>query len=70
MQVYRSKITKLISILTITFIVIYTIAAITVSVNRFWQYQNFYFDFGIFDSAIWKAAKFQLPKVDHFWLWG
>lgn len=53
------------SYLTIAFIAAYTIVAIIVSLNRFWQYQTFYFDLGIFDSAIWKVSRFQLPLVDH-----
>ena len=51
--------------LTYLFIAVYTLAAIVVSVNRFWQYQNFYFDFGIFDSAIWKVSRFEQPLIDH-----
>ncbi|MEK7617304.1 MAG: DUF2079 domain-containing protein [Patescibacteria group bacterium] len=51
--------------ITISFIVIYTIAAILVSVNRYWQYQTYYFDFGIFDVALWKVSRFQPPLVDH-----
>lgn len=47
------------------FILLYTVAAILVSVNRYWQYQTFYFDFGIYDSAIWKVSRFQIPTVDH-----
>lgn len=46
-------------------LLIYLTSAISVSVNRYWQYQTFYFDFGIFDSALWKVSRFQLPFVDH-----
>ncbi len=53
-------------IVTIAFILLYTVAAIVVSLNRYWQYQSFYFDFGIYDTAIWAASRFQLPIVDHF----
>ena len=51
--------------LTLGFIIVYTFAAILVSVNRYWQYQTFYFDFGIFDMAIWKVSHFQIPTIDH-----
>lgn len=51
--------------ITYAFISIYTLAVLAVCLNRFWQYQYFYFDFGIFDSAIWKLSRFQLPFVDH-----
>lgn len=50
---------------TPAFILVYTIAAITVSVGRYYQFQNFYFDLGIFDSAIWKVSRFLPPLVDH-----
>lgn len=53
------------SFLTIIFIISYSIVAIIVSLNRFWQYQDFYFDFGVFDMAIWKVSQFQLPFIDH-----
>lgn len=52
--------------LTYISIVIYTIAAALVSVHRFWQYEVFYYDFGIFDQAIWNVAHFRLPIIDHF----
>ncbi len=47
------------------FVTLYTLAAILVSVNRYWQYQTSYFDFGIFDTALWKVSRFQPPIVDH-----
>lgn len=51
---------------TVGFIVLYTIASATVSLIRFWQGQVYYFDFGIFDRAIWEVSRFQQPLVDHF----
>lgn len=36
-----------------------------VSVHRFWQYEIFYYDFGIFDRAIWSVSRFQPPIIDH-----
>ncbi len=51
--------------LTLAFIVLYTAVSIVVSLNRFWQYQSFYFDFGIFDRAIWQVSRLELPLVDH-----
>lgn len=50
--------------LIIGFIILYTLAALTVSLNRYWQYQSFYYDFGFYDTAIWQAAHLQLPIVD------
>lgn len=52
--------------LTLLFIIVYTVAATIVSLNRYWQYQSYYFDFGIFDRAIWQVAHFHPPLVDHF----
>src|SRR3989338_7619457 len=40
-------------------------AGILVSLNRFWQYEVFYYDFGIFDSAIWSVSRFKPPIIDH-----
>ncbi len=56
----------------LTYIVIgaYTLAAVLVSLHRFWQFEVFYYDFGIFDSAIWKAAHFTPPIIDHFVIGG
>ncbi len=45
---------------------LFTLAAILVSLHRFWQYETQYYDFGIFDTAIRKVAKFQPPTIDHF----
>lgn len=45
---------------------LFIIAGSIVSVLRYWQYEIFYYDFGIFDTAIWKVAHFQKPIIDHF----
>lgn len=47
------------------FFILYTLLALAVSLGRFWQFQSFYYDFGIFDSAIWKVSRFQLPIINH-----
>ncbi|MDP2637850.1 MAG: DUF2079 domain-containing protein [Candidatus Levybacteria bacterium] len=44
---------------------VFTLASILVSLNRFWQYETFYYDFGIFDRAIWLASRFEAPIIDH-----
>lgn len=44
----------------------FTVAGIIVSLNRFWQYEVFYIDFGIFDQAIWHVSRFEAPIIDHF----
>lgn len=45
--------------------IIFTLASIFVSLNRFWQYEIFYYDFGIFDRAIWLVSQFKPPIIDH-----
>ncbi len=37
-----------------------------VALVRYWQYEVFYFDFGIFDQAIWEVAHFNIPLIEHF----
>ena len=46
--------------------ILFTIAGILVSLNRFWQYEVFYYDFGIFDQAIWNVSRFSPPIIEHF----
>lgn len=45
-------------------------AAIIVSLNRYWQYETFFYDFGIFDQAIWKVSRLQPPIIDHLTVGG
>src|SRR6185437_4980732 len=37
-----------------------------VSLNRFWQYEVSFVDFGQYDQAIWKVSRFQEPITYHF----
>lgn len=46
-------------------IIAYAIAATLVSLHRFWQYEVFYFDFGIFDQALWYASQLKPPIIEH-----
>lgn len=55
---------KLLQFLAYAVCVGFTIAATAVSLNRHWQFETQYYDFGIFDTAIRKVAKFQPPLVD------
>lgn len=50
---------------TYIFIILYAVAATLVSLHRFWQYEVFYFDFGIFDQAIWYASRLAPPVIEH-----
>ncbi len=62
MKVKENKYTDIIAYV---FSFCFIVAGILVSVNRFWQYEVFYFDFGIFDQAIWRASHFSAPIIDH-----
>ncbi|MBI2617013.1 DUF2079 domain-containing protein [Candidatus Gottesmanbacteria bacterium] len=50
-------------LLVLLFIFLYVLAASLVSLNRHWQYNSFWYDFGIFDTTIWKLSRFQLPLI-------
>lgn len=43
---------------------IYIFAASLVSLNRYWQVNSFWYDFGILDTTIWKLSHFQLPYIE------
>jgi uncharacterized membrane protein len=45
---------------------LFILAGILVSLNRYWQYEAFYYDFGIFDQAIWNVAHFHAPVIEHY----
>lgn len=53
-------------ILTLVFIV----AGMLVSLNRYWQYETFYYNFGVFDEAIWHVSQFQPPVIEHLLVGG
>jgi uncharacterized membrane protein len=36
-----------------------------VSINRFWQFDVFYYDFGIFDHATWEVSRLSPPIIEH-----
>ena len=52
-------------IIVLSFIALYSLAAISVSLNRYWQYDAFWYDLGIFDTTVWKWSQFQLPMIAH-----
>ncbi|MFQ6120628.1 MAG: DUF2079 domain-containing protein, partial [Methanosarcinales archaeon] len=59
----KRKLQKLEVVLVFTFIALYSLAALLVSLHRYWQYNAFWYDFGIFDETVWKLSKFQLPII-------
>lgn len=51
--------------LVLLFASVYTLVVLLVTLNRFWQYEAFYYDHGIYDMAIWKLSRFQAPTIEH-----
>lgn len=49
---------------------LFTIGAVLLNLNRYWQYESGQYDFGIFDSAIWSVSRFQTPIIEHLVLSG
>lgn len=56
---------KFIDLTSSLFCLAFILAGILVSLNRYWQYETFFYDFGIFDQAIWSVSKFQPPTINH-----
>lgn len=53
-------------VLTIIISLLYGIAGSLINVNRLWQYELGYYDFGIFTRPILLVSKFKPPIIDHF----
>lgn len=54
---------------------LYGIVFSIIALNRYWQYEAWYYDFGIFARAIYLVSRFQPPIIDHFvipdhWIFG
>lgn len=60
-----TKISSLDSKLILIFCLFYGFVGSVVSVLRYWQYEVFYYDFGIFDQAIWQVSRFKSPIVQN-----
>jgi len=56
----------LLNYIAVCLISLFTIAGIVVSLHRFWQYQTFFYDLGIFDQAIWRVSRLKKPLIDEF----
>lgn len=61
MKKINKELIVLIAILSIFFIIFLTIA-----LHRYWQYSAWYYDFGIFYTAISAVAQGKEPIIDHF----
>ncbi len=44
---------------------VFVISGSLVSLNRFWQYEIFYYNFGVFDMAIWNVSRLRPPVIEH-----
>lgn len=47
-------------------ILVYVIAACAVSLNRYWQFNAFWYELGLYNEAIWKVSRFQPPTIEQF----
>ena len=65
MKTHQKLINRKEEIFIYMLIALFFIASATVSVLRYYQFQSFYFDFGIFDRALWLVAHFKAPIVFH-----
>lgn len=45
---------------------LFALAGSLINIHRFLQFDLGYYDFGIFDHAIWQVAHFKAPIIDHF----
>jgi uncharacterized membrane protein len=69
MKSESNKVNWIYSSVAILFCTVFTAVGIIVSLQRFWQYEAFYIDFGQYDQAIWEVSRFQPPMLDH-WILG
>lgn len=59
----KEKLTLLEIVFVVLFSFLYFLAGTSVSLNRYWQYNSFWYDFGILDETIWKLSRFHLPII-------
>jgi uncharacterized membrane protein len=52
--------------LAIALAVMFALIGSIVSLVRYWQYDAYYIDFGIFDQAIWEVSRLRAPIIEHF----
>lgn len=57
---------EFIDILGVAFCIIFFLAGTIVSLERFWQYEVSFVDFGQYDQAIWNISRFHEPITYHF----
>lgn len=52
-------------VIGITIILLFTVAYGVLVLNKYWQFEYFYRDNVLFDSALWKVAEFKEPIIKH-----
>lgn len=57
---------NIVDFMAIVFLLTFFVCGVLVSLHRYWQFDVFYYDFGIFNQAIWNVSQFKLPIIDHF----
>jgi len=50
-------------ILLVLLILVFAIASSLVAVHRHWQFDSFWYDFGIFDETVWRLSRLELPLI-------
>lgn len=61
---------KIFTFVAISLCFLFILAGSLVSLHRYWQYESFFYDFGIFDQAIWNVAHRTAPIIDHLVIGG
>ena len=61
---------KAIDCLAIFATILFITAGLLTSLSRFWQFEDFYYNFGVFDQAIWHVSRFQPPVIEHLLVGG
>lgn len=56
----------LFEIIVFSSIILYVMAAASVSLNRYWQFDAFWYELGLYDTAIWKVSQFKAPIIEQF----
>lgn len=59
----RKKGDRLEKIVVLILISLFFVASSIISVNRYYQYDAFWYDFGIFDETIYQLSRFQAPII-------
>lgn len=47
-------------------IFLYVLGASLVSLNRYWQFNAFWYELGLYSEAIWKVSRLHLPTIEQF----